>query len=121
MTDQREKSKTATTRRVRLCTQSDVPEGEAKSFAVGSRKIAVYHTRGEFYASRDLCTHENQPLADGWLEGETIECPWHGAQFCLKTGEALSLPATKPLELFEVELDRDDVWVHLPESDLETD
>ena len=58
---------------------------------------------GEVLAVHDVCTHALESLSGGWVEGETIECPRHGATFCLRTGEALTPPATKPLPTFAVE------------------
>ena len=42
-------------------------------------------------------------LAEGWLEDDRVECPLHAAQFCLRTGEALCLPATKGVGVHRVE------------------
>lgn len=81
---------------------------------IGSYPLAVYNVQGEFYASADTCSHANQSLAEGWLDGATVECPRHGAQFCLKTGAAKTLPATEPIEVFATEVKDGDVYVKLP-------
>jgi 3-phenylpropionate/trans-cinnamate dioxygenase ferredoxin subunit len=99
---------------VRLCTPSDVPEGHAKSFRVDELHVAVFHSAGRFFATAALCTHEEENLSEGWLEGEHVECPRHGAVFDLVTGEALALPATEPLQVFPVEIAGDDLKVGLP-------
>jgi nitrite reductase (NADH) small subunit len=41
---------------------------------------------GRFYACSAICPHEDGPLAEGWLEGGTVVCPWHGFDFDLATG-----------------------------------
>jgi nitrite reductase/ring-hydroxylating ferredoxin subunit len=51
------------------------------------------------------------PLSDGILEGETITCAHHGAEFNVRTGEVLSLPAVEPIETFEVKVEGDDIYV----------
>ncbi len=66
--------------------------------------IAVFNVEGEFYAVADMCTHAEASMADGYIDGDTIECPLHGAKFCLKTGEALCQPASEPLQSFPVVL-----------------
>lgn len=81
---------------------ADIPEGEAvvvpAATAGTSDDVAVFHAEdGAFYAIDDTCTHEDASLAEGWLEGTQVECPLHSAQFCLKSGEALCLPATRPV------------------------
>jgi len=78
---------------VRVCAVDEVPKDGGKAFLVGGFKLAVYNVKGEYFASADTCTHADESLAEGWLEGTDIECPRHGAQFCLKTGEAKTLPA----------------------------
>lgn len=49
--------------------------------------LAVFNAGGgRFYACSALCPHEGGPLAEGWLEGTTVVCPWHGFDFDLTTG-----------------------------------
>jgi nitrite reductase/ring-hydroxylating ferredoxin subunit len=53
----------------------------------GSLALAVFNGGGgRFYACSALCPHEDGPLADGWLEGDAVVCPWHGFDFDLTTG-----------------------------------
>lgn len=74
--------------------------------------ITVFHSdNGRFYAVDDTCTHEVASLADGWIEGDQVECPIHAAKFCLSTGRALCLPATRPIGVHRVEVDDDGVWL----------
>ena len=62
---------------------------------IGLHPLAIAVTKeGEIHIIDDLCTHANARLSDGWLEEGCVACPWHGAQFDLNTGQALSLPAT---------------------------
>jgi len=95
----------------------DIPEGEAIVVAgeenPTGRDIAVFHAEdGEFYALDDECTHEEASLADGWLEGDRIECPLHAAEFCLRTGKALCLPATEPARTHVVSVEDGRVILH---------
>lgn len=77
-----------------------------------SDAVAVFHSdNGQFYAVDDTCTHEVASLADGWVEGDQVECPIHSAKFCLSTGRALCLPATRPVGVHRVEIDDDGVWL----------
>jgi 3-phenylpropionate/trans-cinnamate dioxygenase ferredoxin subunit len=98
---------------VRVCSVADIPEGSVKAFRVNGFALAVYHVNGKFYASEDICSHEHEHLSEGWLDGEVIECPRHGAQFDLKTGAVLSLPATEPIRMFEVKVEGDDIFVRV--------
>lgn len=74
--------------------------------------IAIFRTEDdEVYAINDECTHEVTSLADGWVDGTEVECPLHAAKFCLKTGEALCMPATEDVKTHEVELRGEEIWL----------
>lgn len=96
---------------VRVCSVNDIAEGQAKAFHVGNKHIAVYFSEGKYYATDDICSHEHEHLSEGWLEGHVVECPKHGAQFDLKTGDAVSLPATEPIAVYTVKVENGDVLI----------
>jgi 3-phenylpropionate/trans-cinnamate dioxygenase ferredoxin subunit len=93
-----------------------IPAGQSTVVDIDDLEIAVFHIDGEFYAIQDLCSHDEYPLSDGDLEGDTVTCAAHGAQFCLRSGEALSAPAYEPVAVFPVRVVegrvqvRDDRW-----------
>lgn len=80
----------------------DVVDGEAKQVVVGAEIIAIYNLEGKFYATSDTCTHEEASLCDGYIEGDTIECPLHQAVFHIPTGKAIREPATTDLRIFPI-------------------
>jgi nitrite reductase/ring-hydroxylating ferredoxin subunit len=41
-------------------------------------------------------------LSEGKLDGSTLTCPWHGAQFNVCTGAVLRGPATDSLKTYRV-------------------
>jgi 3-phenylpropionate/trans-cinnamate dioxygenase ferredoxin subunit len=102
--------------RVVLCSRSDLAPGEARRFEGDGYRIALARVGDEFHAVGDRCSHEDYSLSDGtvWAEECEIECPQHGSMFDLRTGEARSLPATKPVPVYEVVLDGDLVTVVVP-------
>ena len=75
--------------------------------------VVLVHCEGKFYAIDDVCTHDCGPLGEGTLEGCTIACPRHGAKFDVRTGAALTMPATKPTGTHEVKVEGDQVLVKL--------
>jgi len=101
---------------VKICKSKDIPDGRGRSFKVGSLDLAVFHVEGKFYATCDICSHEHEHLSDGWLENHHIECPRHGAMFDLRTGEALSLPATEPIQVYPLEIRDGEIYVGFPEE-----
>ena len=98
---------------MRVCSQSDVPPGSVKAFAVGDRTLAVYNLDGAFYATDDECTHAAASLADGMLEGDVIECCMHLGAFHVPTGNAVAPPCEAPLRTYKVVLEGDGVLVDL--------
>jgi 3-phenylpropionate/trans-cinnamate dioxygenase ferredoxin subunit len=101
---------------VRLCSTDDVKPGEARRFDVDGHRIAVVRIGDDWYALGDRCSHEDYSLSEGdvWEEEREIECPKHGSTFSLIDGEAQTLPATKPVPVYELQVAGDDVNVVLP-------
>ncbi len=95
----------------------DLDEGEAVQVIVGRKEIAIYNLDGAFYATDDICTHAYASLADGYIEGELIECPLHGGCFDIKTGKAMTPPVTDDLATYEVKIDGDQIMVGVPAAE----
>ena len=77
---------------------SEVPPGSA--LLVGD--VAVFNIAGSVFAPQGKCTHRQGPLAEGKLDGSTVTCPVHGAQFNVCTGQVLRGPAKDPLKTYRV-------------------
>jgi 3-phenylpropionate/trans-cinnamate dioxygenase ferredoxin subunit len=92
---------------------AQLQDGEMTVFTVGGRQIAVARIGSAIYALADECTHSACELSEGVIEDGCVLCPCHGSEFDLATGEALSLPATEPVECFKVRVDGDDFYVSL--------
>ena len=74
--------------------------------------ICLIRVGGEVYAIEDRCSHADFPMSDGdMVDNHVIECPLHGAQFDVRTGSALELPATEPIPTYAVEVVDGHVWV----------
>ena len=101
---------------MRLCATDDVKPGEAERFDVGPHRIALVRVGDDFYAIGDRCSHADVSLSEGEVYGDDlqVECWKHGSAFSLVTGEPASLPATKPVPVYEVVVEGTDVKVVLP-------
>ncbi len=85
--------------------------GRRDVFDIEGYYIVVFNVGGRYYAVEDQCTHDDDPLSEGHLDGYQIECPRHGARFDIRTGEALSLPAVRPTRHFDVRVEGNEVQV----------
>jgi uncharacterized protein YbjT (DUF2867 family)/nitrite reductase/ring-hydroxylating ferredoxin subunit len=89
---------------------SEVPPGSV--LLVGD--VAVFNVEGGFCATQARCTHTQAPLSEGVINGSTVRCPLHGAQFNVWTGAVLCGPAKDPLETYGVTVDGDVGHVEVP-------
>jgi 3-phenylpropionate/trans-cinnamate dioxygenase ferredoxin subunit len=77
-------------------------EGKPVAIDVDGTPVCVVKVADEVFAVADTCTHAEATLAEGEVNGSKIECWLHGAEFDLKTGKALTPPATEALKTFNV-------------------
>ena len=94
-------------------TRSAIPENAAKLFKIGDKRIALFNLGGRFYAIDDTCPHAHGPLSEGSIEGEEVECPWHGSRFNIKTGEVTAEPAGENVSRYNVRVTGDDIEVEV--------
>jgi len=81
-------------KRIKIAETKDVPSGQAAAFTVEGQRIALFNVEGTYYAIADTCSHVGGPLSEGEVQGTKVTCPWHGADFDLKTGAVLGPKAT---------------------------
>lgn len=93
-----------------------VPMGTGLRVDIGDHRIALFRIDGDVYAIGDRCSHAEASLSEGEVFGTEVECPRHGSTFDLRTGEALVLPATKPVPVFDVKVEDGIVYLRLEES-----
>jgi uncharacterized protein YbjT (DUF2867 family)/nitrite reductase/ring-hydroxylating ferredoxin subunit len=89
---------------------SEVPPGSV--LLVGD--VAVFSVEGGFCATQARCPHRQGPLSEGTVDGSTVTCPLHGAQFNVWTGAVLRGPAKDPLKTYTVTVDGDIGRVEVP-------
>ena len=101
--------------RFRLCSLDDVKDGTARRFDVGGHRICLVRIGDDFYAIGDRCSHEDYSLSEGEVLTDEceIECWKHGSTFSLTSGEPQSLPAVKPVPVYEIVREGDDVMVKI--------
>jgi 3-phenylpropionate/trans-cinnamate dioxygenase ferredoxin subunit len=91
---------------------SAIPDGKSLAVNVDGNPIALWHVHGTVYAIGDICSHEEAYLSEGDLVGDCcVSCPAHGAEFDLRTGTALCLPAVTPVPTYPVRIVGDEIQV----------
>ena len=98
---------------VAIAKKTEVPDPGSLLVEVEDRLVVLLHIDGEFYALDDVCTHDGGPLSDGQICDHNIACPRHGAKFDVRTGEALTMPATQATVAHQVQLRGDEVLIKL--------
>src|SRR5262249_58862673 len=84
----------------RVASLAALREGSVLGVDVEGTTIALYRLGGEVHATDGICTHALALLADGFVDGDAIECPLHQAVFDIRTGEVLRCPAHEPLKVY---------------------
>src|SRR5438034_7579363 len=98
---------------VRVAKTNDLSDPGQTLLEVEDRIVVLFKVGGQFFCIDDVCTHDGGPLSEGRLEKHTIACPRHGAKFDIRTGKALTMPATVDTAAHEVKVEGDDVLVRL--------
>ncbi|MGI8491644.1 MAG: non-heme iron oxygenase ferredoxin subunit [Acidimicrobiales bacterium] len=95
---------------------SDVGENGVLRVESPAGAVCLVRIGDAFYAIADCCSHQNVPLSEGEVDPDecTIECWKHGSAFSLKDGEPQSLPATRPVPVYSVQVEGDEVVVTIP-------
>jgi 3-phenylpropionate/trans-cinnamate dioxygenase ferredoxin subunit len=84
---------------------ADVADDTPITVKVGERDIGLYSLNDRYYGLEDVCPHAYALLSQGFVEGEEIECPLHGAKFHIPTGKCTKEPADRDLVRYEVKVE----------------
>ena len=98
---------------IRVAALSDLPDETPVGVDLeNGDSLCIVKVHGEVYAFQNRCTHAEFPMSDGDMVDEyVIECGLHGAQFDVRSGEVLELPATENLPCYEVKVENGQVLV----------
>ncbi len=92
---------------------SELQQGKPVKVEKNGKTICVARVGDEVFAVDDTCSHSEASLSEGDITDFKIECWMHGAEFDLRTGEALTPPAVAPLHTYGVHVDGDSVTVEI--------
>ena len=78
--------------------------------------IVIFNIAGQFFAIGDVCSHDNGPLGDGMIDGNLVVCPRHGAEFDIRTGKAVTLPAVVDIPAYPVRVVDGKIEIGIPKE-----
>jgi 3-phenylpropionate/trans-cinnamate dioxygenase ferredoxin subunit len=102
--------------KVKITELDELPRDRGVRVTVGDHRIAMFRIDDDVYAIGDRCSHAEASLAEGELWGLSVECPRHGSEFDLKSGEPQALPATEPVPVYPVSIDEGIVYLELEDE-----
>lgn len=102
---------------IKVAEQDELEEGGLMAVEVDGDPICLARVDGVVYAFTDNCTHISGPLNEGDLEGCVLTCPWHGAQFDVRTGKVLRGPARQDIMTYPVKIEDESILISLPDED----
>ncbi|MCZ2528153.1 non-heme iron oxygenase ferredoxin subunit [Streptomyces sp. NPDC059506] len=101
---------------VRACSLSELEDDTPKRVEIGSVPVSLVRTQGEVFAINDICSHANVSLSEGEVEDCAIECWLHGSRFDLRTGKPSGPPAVRPVPVYPVKIEGDEVLVSVTQE-----
>jgi 3-phenylpropionate/trans-cinnamate dioxygenase ferredoxin component len=81
---------------------TELPAGERLFVEIEGKPMVIFNIAGQFFSIADVCSHDDGPVGEGDLEGYNIVCPRHGAEFDVRTGKVLSMPAVVDIPAYPV-------------------
>lgn len=93
--------------------KSEIPQSGKLCVEIDDRFVVVVRVDDEYFCIDDVCTHDGGPLSEGELDDHCLVCPRHGARFDIRTGAAVSMPATEPTSHHELRIEGDTIYVRL--------
>ena len=96
---------------IKVAALADLQDGAMMVVGVGDEPVCLYNLGGTVYATQNICSHEEASLAEGFIEGDCIECPLHQALFHIPTGKARTAPATEDLRVYPVKVEGGEICV----------
>ncbi len=105
---------------IRVADKAELPANKMILVVVGGKEVLLANLDGSYYAIANKCTHLGGSLSKGSLDGNIVTCPRHGAQFDVKTGQAITNAkigfikmSVKDGESYPVKVEGTDIFVKI--------
>jgi 3-phenylpropionate/trans-cinnamate dioxygenase ferredoxin subunit len=95
---------------------SELPPGERLFVDIEGKPIVIFNIAGQFFSIADICSHDDGPVGEGDLAGFAITCPRHGAEFDVRTGKVLQMPAVVDIPAYPVQVRQGKIYLGIPKE-----
>jgi 3-phenylpropionate/trans-cinnamate dioxygenase ferredoxin subunit len=99
-----------------VASKSELSKGERLVIEVEGSPIIIFNVDDKYYAIDGLCSHDEEELSEGQLDGYELTCPRHGGRFDIRDGSVLALPAFQEVNTYPVELRGEEILIGLPKA-----
>ena len=89
---------------VEIAPVSELPNGERLFVEIEGKPLVIFNIADRFFSIGDVCSHDDGPVGEGDIEGYNITCPRHGAQFDIRTGKVVQMPAVVDIPAYPVKV-----------------
>src|ERR1041385_8053266 len=101
---------------VEIAPVDDLPNGERLFVEIEGKPLVIFNIAGQFFSIGDVCSHDDGPVGEGDVEGYSITCPRHGAEFDIRTGVVVSMPAVVDIPAYPVKVVDGIIQVGIPKE-----
>ena len=101
---------------VEIAPVSELPNGERLFVEIEGKPLVIFNIAGQFFSIGDVCSHDDGPVGEGDIEGDNIVCPRHGAEFDIRTGKAVQLPAVVDIPAYPVQIRDGIIFLGIPKD-----
>jgi len=101
---------------VEIAPADELPNGERLFVEIEGKPLVIFNIAGQFFSIGDVCSHDDGPVGEGDIEDNNIVCPRHGAEFDIRTGKAVQLPAVVDIPAYPVKVVDGMIQVGLPKE-----
>jgi 3-phenylpropionate/trans-cinnamate dioxygenase ferredoxin subunit len=101
---------------IEIAPVSELAMGERLFVEIGGKPIVIFQIGGQYYSIGDVCSHDEGPVGEGQLTDHTITCPRHGAQFDVRNGKVVTMPAVVDIPAYPVQIRDGMIYLGIPKE-----
>ena len=103
----------ATGQKIKVAAADELKPNQMKLIHAGKKRVVIGKSGEGYVAFDDRCTHKGGSLAGGAMICGTVQCPWHGSQFDVATGEVKAGPATENIQIYPLTEKDGDIYLEI--------